>query len=477
MFARSFGQRETAGQMKPDADVVIVGAGIGGLTLAYYLGVAGKRVTILEQSNRVGGWLRSERRGELLLEFGPNSTLAKPALVQLIGELGLESEVVWPAPIAKIRYFALANPGSSRVRLVTTPRTPLQALLTPILPWWAKLRVLAEPLIHERAIDDESVYSFISRRFGSMVAERIVSPVLSGIWAAEIKRLSARTALRFPWQATASGGSVLLGTIRGMKGKARERLRMLSFKEGMEQLALALRRQLVNTTIEFDTNVLDFEFLDEGVRVITNRAEVIGRELVLTTDAKATARLLSPHAGTLGDTLSDLSYASIGIVHLVVRKASLPSHLGGFGVLVSPAGARAILGIIFSSMVFPHRASGDESLLTCFVGGAVRPECADVTDEQVRTQVLAEVREILGITGGLEVLAATFHRSAIPNYPVGHFRTLERLEELEQKYPRLKILANWREGLGMSDRIENASLLATRLLARTSSGQTKGLAA
>ncbi|MCB0360712.1 MAG: protoporphyrinogen oxidase, partial [Bdellovibrionales bacterium] len=218
-------------------DVLIVGAGIGGLSLAYALRQRGRTVRVCETSSRPGGWIQTRAEDGWLFELGPNSTFQRPAMTKLVAALGLQDELLLPKPAAKKR-FVVVDRASDRQQLLPLPQSFAQALTTPIVSTSAKCRLLLEPFVRRTTQGDESVASFVSRRFGSEITSRLVAPALTGIWAADIDRLSTRSALPRLWELEQRAGSVVLGILTGRlrSGSDARRAPMVSFRSGMQIL-------------------------------------------------------------------------------------------------------------------------------------------------------------------------------------------------------------------------------------------------
>lgn len=471
-----------------NCDVVVIGAGISGLTAAYYLKRAGLKVAVIDRRSRTGGVIKSGLVDGFLLEYGPNSTIFSSPMRRLIRDLALDNEVVFPGSRAKNRFLAL--PGQDgQPSLVRLPRGPIEALTTPVLSFWGKIRFAAEPFIGRGRRKDESVRDFITRRFGKEVAERIVDPALGGIWAADITKLSARTALARLWELEQTKGSVIWGFVKSIIGKrlrrnsqsSEGRNQIASLRRGMAQLHEALSEAL-SAELMLDCEVTSLEAVGEGIALrtgiraaqIANRGSfavasgrIEARHSLLAVDATAAAGFIGYFDKEAADFVSAVPYAPIGILHLSVAAGSCRQPLDGFGFLVPRTLGGIVLGAIYNSSLFEGRAPAGSELLTCFIGGATRPEKSDPHDAETVKVAIEEVRSLLQIDGEIRILDRTFVPQAIPNYPLGHRRTQERIAELEKGLPQFTIIGNWLRGTGVVDRvsigIEAAEKIAARL--------------
>ena len=452
-------------------DVVVVGAGIGGLTAAYYLKKEGLEPVVLETTAVPGGVVQSGLQDEFLLEWGANSSLSKPHLAQLIQDLDFTGEIVYPLEKAKRRYFAQKD--KDHFSLEPLPKTLGEAVHTPLLSWKGKVRTMVEPFISACEDEDESVHSFISRRLGGEVADRIVATILSGIWAADIEKLSCRSALPFCWKLEKEHRSLARGTIRRYLDKdaseKRDKTKMLSFRRGMASLIEAIADSFPEDTIRYRKTVQRIELLHEGVRVHyspllrdTNTSEksdseyVDAKSVILATPADVTSGLLREYDESLSDNIGRIPYAPIGILHLAFPADTVRHEMDGFGFLVPPEYNSPLLGAIFNSSVFPDRAPDGQHLVTCFVGGSRHPSSSDVTFPQVQKEVIKFTRELIQADSDPKILSARAIRQAIPNYPVGHFRLQEQVHAFHRQHRNVYILGNWHRGISFADRVERA---------------------
>lgn len=430
---------------------VIVGAGVAGLTAAYRCLQAGRHTVLLESAPRFGGAIRSERRSDYLLEFGPNTVHATSRLTALIDALELRDRVITADP-ASPRYI------HRNLRLYSVPLTPSAFVKSDLLSLNGKARVFAEPFVKRGREADESVQRFISRRLGREVADRLVSPFLSGVWAGDVRVLSAQSA--FPrwvgWEKTK--GSLLRGAIAAARkrkdGHPAPLKGLLSFRDGLETLPRALASSLGDAARR-DTRVERVD-RDGGGGWIVQAADGPYEcdRLVLATPAEDAARLLSPHAPGVAAALRAVRYAPVAIVHAAVSTSALKRPLDGFGYLNDPEEHRAVLGCVWASAMFPGRAPEGKTLLTFFLGGTRRPQIIRDPDSALVAAARDDVRDALGITA-LEPIAVTRYEKAIPQYSIGHPRLEAAIDALERREP-VKIRGNIRGGISVGDVVESA---------------------
>jgi oxygen-dependent protoporphyrinogen oxidase len=457
--------------MAESVDTIIVGAGIAGLTIAYRLSEAGKSFALIEAQESIGGCMQTTKDSGYLLELGPNSTFARESLVQLAKDTSVAHEISELGKRAK-QKFLVVDKKNRPSRLCPVPMGLFQAATTPILSSFGKLRLFAEPFIPKGKETDESVHSFVSRRLGKELAEKVVAAALTGVWAADIKKLSSRSALSKLWEAEKSSGSILVGmnAQRKKKPKAKGSRQMITFSSGIAALPKALANAIPASSTHCDCRVTSMNQKEESIELITNSKNggelcYNAKHVVLTTPALTTAELLTPTNKKLAKEIGSVPYAPVGVLHVCIQKSAVRSPITGFGFLAPPKEGRALLGAIYSSSLFPERAPEGEYLLTCFVGGAVGPELSDVSKVDVQNNVLETLQALLKTKSLPKVVKHTYYPQAIPNYPVGHHELQDKVDSFHKDNPHIHLLSNWLKGLSVADRIDEAEELARKLIA------------
>ena len=444
------------------SDVLIVGAGIGGLTLAYELEKLGQTVTVIEASEQVGGVIKSSIVNGCQIENGPNTLTLSPEIKQLVSELELSSELLLASPTAKKRYLGVRQ-TLSPLKLVAAPSSFLEFLLTPILSVAAKIRIFSDLYKRPTKEDDLSVYSFFYRHFGREVAENLVSAVLNGIYAPDIKKLSARSCLSKFWQADQSKGSV----IRGLLANKTKRGPVCSFNGGLEILPRALASGLSDLRLETKVESLSPSDGEVTVRLskgVALEEEVIRvKKVIITSERDSAAKLVSNIDKGISSLISEIPHSPIGILNLKVPTSSIRHSSDGFGFLIPPKDGYPVLGCIFSSSIFPERCESGTTLLTVFSGGVHSPTLANVEIEEIKAKVIKEIKNLLTISAEVEVLSAKHWSSAIANYPLGHYKTQEAVSQFEERLPSIKLLAAWLDGVSLPDRVKLSLNLARDL--------------
>jgi oxygen-dependent protoporphyrinogen oxidase len=443
-------------------DVLVVGGGISGLTVAFYLARGGRRVAVLEASPRVGGSLETRTDGAWRFELGPNTVLENhESVTRLIREAGLDGEKVTASASAKRRFLWKAG------RLHPLPSGPVGFLKTPLFPFSAKLRLLREPWIPRPEGDsEETIAAFVRRRLGQAFLDYAVGPFVSGVYAGDPERLSVRHAVPKIASLESEHGSLIRGALARRKGPAPGGA-MISFREGLDQLPRTLAREIGDVR----TGVACRRILQtaDGFSAETDAGPIAAREVVLAVPADVAASLLdeaTQGCGRRGQLLAEIPYAAVALVSTGWRREDIAHPLGGFGFLAPRKEGLHVLGVLFPSEIFPGRAPEGHTVLTAFVGGRTEPEAAGWDDGRLMSVILGELRRTVGVRG--EPLIQTIRRwpRAIPQYEVGHGRFLDLAREIEDALPGLRIGGNFLRGVSVPDCIRNATELAEAMLQR-----------
>lgn len=441
-------------------DTLIVGAGISGLSCAWFLRQRGQQVRVLEAGAQPGGCLTSVQDGGFLVEGGPNSTLMRDgALGELVRGLGLEAELLEANAAARRRYVVKHG------RLVALPGSPPAFLATPLFSVGAKLRLLLEPF-HRRAAAEESIAQFVRRRLGPEFLDWAIDPFVSGVYAGDPERLSVRAAVAKIYALERDHGSLIRGALARLRttrdAGPMPRGRLISFRDGMQTLAHALAARL-GEAVQCGAEVTAVERRGEEWVVRTAAAEYRVARLVLSVPAYRAASLLEPLDGALAAELAAIHYPAVASVALGFARDQVQHPLDGFGTLIPSREGCITLGALFSSTLFPGRAPDGQVLLTAFIGGARRPEIAARGEDAIVQQVLADLAPLLGIKGAPRFQRVRRWPRAIPQYELGHLERLARVDARLAQWPGLELRANWRDGISVADCVAQAQLLAGRL--------------
>jgi len=446
-------------------DVLVLGAGISGLTTAFLLARQGLKVTVLEAAPRVGGAVETLAEGPWRFEMGPNTVLEGNAdVTALIAACGLAEEKLTAPAAAKKRYLWKGG------RLHALPGGLGGFLGTPLFSLGAKLRLLKEPWIGRPADGrEETIAEFVRRRLGTEFLDYAVGPFVSGVYAGDPERLSVRWAVARIYALERDHGSLIRGALAKRKGPAPAG-GMITFPDGLT----ALPRRLAQEIGDVRTGVFCRRVTrtGDGYAVETESeagsASFTAKRIVVAVPADVAARLLDDLTEGASRLFAEIPYAPIAIVSLGVRRADVAHPLDGFGFLAPRKEGLNILGCLFTSTLFPGRAPEGHASLAAFVGGRTNPEITTRDDDAIQATVRAELGRALGLSG-----EPVFHHvrrwpRAIPQYELGHGRFMERAEEIERQNPGLRISGNFLRGISVPDCIRNATALAAEIGAEIS---------
>jgi oxygen-dependent protoporphyrinogen oxidase len=454
--------------------IVVIGGGISGLACAWRLQRLGASVLLVEQEERAGGVIRSVRRDGALIEAGPQSFMLTPALADLVRELELGDDLQLANPRAP-RYVVIGG------RLRAVPMGPLSFLTSGLLSGSTKGRLLSEPFRHTTPPEeDESIAAFIRRKFGPELLDRLVAPMVSGIYAGDAERLSLRSAFPSLHEWEQRYGSLLRGMIKSRPPKdsgsrARSRGGLASFAQGNESLVARLVERLGNSVMR-STRALSISRAptasEARFEVVCDRAgqreTIPAASVVVAAPARVAAGLLAPLVPAAGD-LARIEYAPVAVVAGSYSTEHLPRPLDGFGFLVPRTERFRVLGTVWNSSLFPGRVADGQTLITSFVGGMTDPSAGALPDEAVFQTVESELRRILGILLAPRIRFAQRWPQAIPQYNLGHGELLRRVRGAIAETPGLYLAGSYLEGPAVGACVTVANRVAEEACASASS--------
>lgn len=445
-----------------DVETLVIGAGISGLSTAFFLRQQGHDVAVIEAAPVAGGNVRTLEHQGYLIEAGPNTLLDNhPAIRQLVDGLGLREIAREANRQAKRRYVVRDG------RAVPLPGSPPAFLSTPLFSCRGKLRLAAEPFIR-RAEREESVAEFVRRRLGQEFLDWAIDPFVSGVYAGDPELLSVRAATAKVYALEHEHGSLLKGALKKAWAARKAEVQtgpvghMLSFERGLGQLVEALALSM-GDRLHLETPAHSIRREAQRWQVETPRGSFRARHLILALPAETVAGLLEPHLGEAVNALREIPYPPVASVALGFRREDVAHPLDGFGVLIPSKERRTTLGALFSSTLFEGRAPEGHVALTAFIGGRRHEEVGDWSDQQVLERVLADLGPILGLRAAPVMVHVNRWPRAIPQYELGHLRRIAALDEALAKLLGVFTRANWRDGVSVSDCIRNGQALAQRL--------------
>lgn len=460
--------------------VIVVGGGIAGLVAAHRLAELAREhgtalsVLLLEARDRLGGTIATERAGGFLIEAGPDSFLAdKPWGVDLAERLGLRDRLIGTREgvrrVFVVHRGRLHSLPEGFLLLAPTRLGPL--LRSPLFSWHGKLRMALDLVLPRgRATADVSLASFVGRRLGREVLERVAQPLVAGIYTADPEALSlAATMPRF-LELERRHRSLILGlraqsAEREASGGSGVRYGLFaSLTGGMGELVGALAGRLADA-VRVKNRVAGLARLGGRWRVnLADGGALEAEGVILTPEAHAAARIVADLDPELARDLARIPYASSATATLGYRREAVAHPLDGFGFVVPRGERRPILAATFSSVKYPGRAPERHVLIRAFLGGALQEGVLALDDEALAATAEAELAALLGVTGRPELARVHRHPAAMPQYRVGHLELVARIEERLARHPGLALAGSAYRGVGIADTIHSGETAASRLL-------------
>ncbi|WP_068139608.1 protoporphyrinogen oxidase [Roseimaritima ulvae] len=460
--------------------VVVVGAGLSGLSAAFYLRqkIPGVRVSVVEASPKIGGVIQTETIDGFLVEHGADMFATEPGdALQLCRDLGVEDQLMVPEESGRgamiVRGGRLLAVPEGFVLMRATRVWPM--LTTPLLSVAAKLRLARERFVPPRDSDeDESVAAFTRRRLGNEVLQRIVQPLVGGIYTADPERLSMLATMRQFVSMEREHGSLSVATRARRQAGTDSRERSSSgarysqfrgFPGGMTQWFEALAAALPAGSLHTNTKVESLQRVADRWRLQTSGDASIddADAVVLATPARVAAKLCQPFADASAALLSGMEAASSAILVLGVRNEDIARRPSTFGFVVPACEGHSILACSFASHKFPGRAPEGHTLLRVFMGGAMQPELCDLEDQELHALAGRDLEKLIGWNGRAVMQRVVRWNQAMPQYHVGHLDRIAEIEAGLDAFPTLALAGNSLHGVGIAPVVRTAKRGAEKI--------------
>ena len=464
--------------------VAVIGGGITGLTAAHRLGELDPAldIVLVEASSRLGGVLETVRRDDFLIERSADNFITNvPWAVDFCRQIGFADRLV-PTTSQQRQAMVVHRGRLERVPPGFTLMAPSRIwplVTTPILSPWGKLRLLGERFIPRRTDgSDESLGSFARRRFGRETFERIVQPLVGGIYTADPEKLSLRATLpRFVEMERRWGSLIRAARHERTNGDAEEsgaRYGLFAApREGMTSLVQAIAARLPKDSVRLNTPVEKIARLPDGRwRLHLARQAAGGFDcdtaldcdgVIVAVGAPQAARMLESLDHGLAIDLSRIPYAGTSIVTLAYRREDIGHALDGFGFVVPAVENRRILAGSFSSVKFSGRAPADRVLVRVFVGGACQSELAELDDERLERLAVEELRSLLDTRGAPLFSDIARWPHSMPQYHLGHCQLVAQIEAKVAGWPAFELAGNAYHGVGIPNCIHSGQTAAQRV--------------
>jgi len=478
----------------------IIGGGISGLATAYRIqqAFASKgfplEMIILEAGDRPGGKIQSEHREGYLCEWGPNGFLdSRPDTLELCEDLMMRDRLLPSRDAARRRYIC------SKGRLHQVPETPSAFFRSNLLSVTGRIRILGELFARPTPAGvDASIYEFGARRIGREATEKLLDPMVSGIFAGDPAVMSLEACFPRIAELERNYGSLVKAMMRlakERKQQAREHPDsevqvssvserpkaqagpagpggvLTSFHEGLEALVVTLTDRLGSV---IHTGCLVQSIEDRGESKAGGRYRIMYQDtgstsewdadaVVLAVPAYAACTIISNMEKKASDLLDEIPYSPLIVAGLGFRASDLPGPLDGFGFLIPHKEGRKILGSLWCSSIFPGRAPEGRVLTRTMIGGYRNQRVMELDDTRLVEIVLEEYKEILKWNAPPVYVNIIRHSEAIPVYTLGHNKRLEMIEQLLSRHKGVYLTGNAYRGVALNDCTREAVRIASRV--------------
>lgn len=458
--------------------IVIIGAGISGLATAYALEQAAQaekrkiNITIIEKESRAGGKIWSRKEEGYLCEWGPNGFLDnKPATLDLCSDLAIDDTLLRSDDNARKRFIFSGN------ELHRLPENGPMFFGSKLLTWPGKLRLVAELAVAAKRGDrDETLAEFGRRRLGAEALDKLIAPMAGGIFAGDPETMSVKSCFPRIAQLEEQYGGLLKAMIKMARQKSRERKAgkqvasaagpggvLTSFDGGIQQLTDGVVERL-KAKIRHELTVESIEYFEHYVLGLSDGSQLDADVVISAAPANALSGMIKKTSSEASSLLSKIPYAAMNVVCFGYDRDELACDLNGFGYLIPRQEGCSVLGTLWDSSIFPHRAPEGKVLLRSMMGGATNPKAANLTDDQVQVLVQADLSRIMGIKVDPEFMRIFRHQHAIPQYVGGHANLVTQIRHELSATPGLFLTGNAYDGIGLNDCVNNAQKTARQAM-------------
>ncbi|MBQ1698128.1 MAG: protoporphyrinogen oxidase [Bacteroidales bacterium] len=453
-------------------DILIIGAGLTGLTTAYTLASKGKNVQILERMERPGGQILTYHEDGFTFESGPNTgSISTPEVAELFAELEKISDGKCKLETA---------PDAAKKRLIwkgdkfhALPSGLGSAISTPLFTLGDKFRILGEPWRKKGENPDESVGELTRRRLGKSFVDYAVDPFLSGVYAGDPNTLVTRYALPKLYNLEQNYGSFVRGAMKKAKEPKTDRDRLATKKVfsavgGLSNITKAMSDYLGD---RITLGINNLKITPSGSTWIAtytdrdgNHQSISALKVVTTCGSYVLPEILPFIEPSTMQKINNLKYAPMVEVSVGIKNTNGLDYKA-FGGLVPTCEHKQILGILFPSACFTGRAPEEGALFSYFIGGVKHAEMLEKSDSELTTIVEDVFHEMLKFPKNVnpDLIRIFRHKNAIPQYEITTGERLDTVEQTEHKYEGLYIAGNLRDGIGMAHRIKQARDIAQKL--------------
>ncbi|MCX4746289.1 protoporphyrinogen oxidase [Kitasatospora sp. NBC_01287] len=450
--------------------VTVIGGGIAGLAAAAHLaGAAGgpalARVTLLEAGERLGGKLRTGEVGGVQVDLGAESMLARrPEAVELARDVGL-ADLLEPPSTAKAAVWTRGElrplPGG---QLMGVPGDLAALAASGVLSPEGLARARAERPAGAALGDDAAIGAYVAQRLGQEVVDRLVEPLLGGVYAGRAEEISLRAAVPQLLAIAQGGGSLVEGVHALLDRPQAGGPVFQGLRGGIGTLptAVAAACERAGVELRLRAPVSELRRTATGWLVDGRACDAV----LLATPAPVAAKLLATEAPDAAAELAAIEYAGMALVTLAFHRAELAPAPSGSGFLVPPVDGRSIKAATFSSRKWGwlERAAPDAFVLRTSLGRYRDEAALDLDDAELVARSLADLREAVGLTARPYASVVSRWRAGLPQYPVGHQAKVARIRAAVGRLGGLALAGAAYDGVGIPACVASARRAVDELL-------------
>lgn len=462
----------------PTRRVAVIGGGITGLAAAHRLLELAPNidVTLFESSPRLGGALNTVSKEGFLLESGADNFITTvPWAVDLCKRIGFEDQLV-PTNSGYRHAFVVRRGKLHHLPdgfVVMAPSKLWPILSTPILSPLGKLRMACEYLVPRRKqLDDESLAAFIRRRFGRETYERLVQPLVGGIYTGDPEKLSLRATMPRFAEMEQQYGSLIRAMYsqpkRNGSGSGARYSMFVAPREGMASMVEAIAKAIPADVVRLCSPVTRLEQIDDQWRLSLHEEREplpLFDDVILASPVNPTARLVAAIDKEIATEIGAIHSARCSIVSLGYSRKQISHPLDGFGAVVPAIEGRKILSASFSSIKYPGRAPDNKVLIRIFMGGDCQPKVAGLPDASLIETACTELRQLLGISGEPMMSHVSCRLASMPQYFTGHQARVARIRDRLAMHRGLYVAGNAYDGVGVPNCIHSGEQAAELAIA------------
>ncbi len=437
--------------------VAVIGGGISGLSSAFLIkkNLGNVEVDVFEKGELPGGTIKTVYKDGFLLEWGPNGFLSgKQSTLELARLCFANEGLVEASTEAEVRYIL------KKGKLLSLPDSPVSFFKSPILSLKGKIEIMKEPFVKPLKNDyEETVAEFGKRRLGREAVDYMLDPMVSGVFAGSVERLSLKQCFPRIYELEREYGSLVKAMFKLKSKKASPSGRLTSFKKGMRFL---IDRLIKNGGFNF--------YCNSQVKAIEKSGNLFSLDIspkkynavLFAIPAYAFRELNFPGKEEIVEELDSIFYPPMAVVSFSLKREKL---INGFGFLIPSKEKRKILGSLFSSNIFENRAPDGRSLITVMLGGDNNREVVSFSRNELIDTALNEISDILSLPKNeFEFIEVYKTNRAIPQYYRGHGKIVKKVEKLSERNRGLFFTGNAFYGIGINDCTARSFSIANKII-------------